>query len=452
MRTWAVCTAALALAGCPRAIRREPADSLSGFTAPLSFGAGLRLVVDGSVDDAPADIVLDVASPLSMVTADCLSNGRNLYPDRAARVRQVDGTTIGVDEVALPPARIGSRRIGARMVGVIAGQRRCVLSLGTDVLSQYAIQFDPERHSIALSGTLARSSYLQSSFPATEEVHIVELARDPETDWPLLSARLNQGTVKSTSTFILSSRSEQSMLSEDEARAIGFQPAAAAPLEKFLNSNLGRRVAPFHRFALDSFELSPSFGIHRLTVRGDPAWKNPAAAGLLGSDVWGRFHATIDIGAGLLILRRPRTSSAGDRQLCAVADGRASEEACFVLNASKLGDSLSVVSAIWRDLPEGGRLHLDPVDAQGRPLQSACQYGLSFQPGDRGLSMRRDFPWQAVEQAFPECAEAVRRADGFALSLFEDGPLSECQGECAFVRRRGGRKVLCACASALDDS
>ncbi len=53
-----VVCAAVGLAGCARAVRHEPADNLSAFTAPLSVGAGLRLAVEGSVEDAPAAIVL----------------------------------------------------------------------------------------------------------------------------------------------------------------------------------------------------------------------------------------------------------------------------------------------------------------------------------------------------------------------------------------------------------
>jgi hypothetical protein len=452
MRRIVVCAAAIGLAGCARAVRHQPADNLSGFTARLSFGAGLRLAVDGAVEDTPAVIVLDVASPLSTVSTSCLSDGRDLHPDRVARVRQLDGTVVDVPETALPPARIGSRRIGSRKVGVVAHQHRCVLSLGADVLSGYAIQFDPERRSVSFSESLARERYLRQAFSPTEEAHVVELTRHPDTDWPLVSARLSQGPAKVTATFIVSSRSQQSMISAEEARATRFEPAGD-PLEKSIGIDPGRRLAEnFPQFALDALELSPGFGIHRLVLRGDSGWKNPAAAGLLGTDVWGRFHWTIDLRAGIIVLRRPKASSAEGRQLCSSPDGRESEEACFALHTAKLGDSLSAIGVIWRDLPEGGRLHLDPVDSQGQPLQSVCQFGLSFQPGDRGSSMRRDFPWQAMEQAFPECAEVVRRADRFSLALFEEGPLTECQRDCAFVRRRGGRKVLCACASALDDS
>ena len=447
-----VVCAAVGLAGCARSVRHEPPDNLSGFIAPLSFGAGLRMVVDGAVEDAPAAVVLDVASPLSTVSASCLSDGRERQAKTVVSVRQIDGTVVDLPEIELPPARIGSRRIGSRKVGVVAHQHRCVLSLGADVLSDYSIRFDPERRSVAFSESLARERYLRTTPSPTEDVHVVELARHPDTDWPMVSARLSQGPAKGTSTFVVSSRAQQSMISVEEAKAIRFE-RAGDPVEKSLGIDSGRRLAEnFPQFAVDNLELSPGFGIHRLVLRGDSGWKNPAAAGLLGTDVWGRFHWTIDLRAGVIVLRRPKATSAEGRQLCTASDGRDSEEACFALHTAKLGDSLSAIGVIWRDLPEGGRLHLDPVDSQGRPLLSTCQFGLSFQPGDRGSSMRRDFPWQAMEQAFPECAEVVRRADRFSLALFEEGPLTECQRDCAFVRRRGGRKVLCACSSAIDDS
>jgi len=446
-----VVCAAVGLAGCARAVRHEPPDNLSGFTAPLSYGAGLRLVVDGAVEDAPAAIVLDVASPLSTVSASCLPDGRERNPEAVARVRQIDGTVVDLPQIELPSARIGSRRIGSRRVGVVARQHRCVMSLGADVLSGYAIQFDPELRSVAFSESLARERYLRPASSPMEEVHVIEIARHPDTDWPLVSARLSQGPAKGTSTFIVSSRSQQSMISAEEAKASRFERAGDA-VEKSLGLESGRRLAEnFPQFALDNLELSPGFGIRRLVLRGDSGWKNPAAAGVLGTDVWGRFHWTMDLKAGVIVLRRPKAPSAEGRQLCASPDGRESEEACFALHTAKLGDSLSAIGVIWRDLPEGGRLHLDPVDSQGRPLLSTCQFGLSFPPGDRGSSMRRDFPWQAMEKAFPECADVVRRADRFSLALFEEGPLTECQRDCAFVRRRGGRKVLCACSSTIDD-
>src|SRR3981081_79469 len=175
MRRMVVCAAAIGLAGCARAVRHQPADNLSGFTAPLSFGAGLRLAVDGGVEDAPAAIVLVVASPLPSVSASCLADGRDLHPDRVARVRQLDGTVVDVPETALPPARIGSRRIGSRKVGVVAHQHRRVLSLRADVLSGYAIQFDPERRSVSFSESLARDRYLRQAFSPAEEAHVVEL-------------------------------------------------------------------------------------------------------------------------------------------------------------------------------------------------------------------------------------------------------------------------------------
>src|SRR5258707_5053089 len=285
-----VVCAAVGLAGCARAVRHEPADNLSGFTAPLSVGAGLRLVVEGSVEDAPAAIVLDVASPLSTVSASCLSDGRERHPEKVVRVRQLDGTIGELPEVELPAARIGSRRIGRRMVGLVAHQHRCVRSVGADVLSGYSIRFDPERRSVAFSESLPKERYLRSMASPTEEVHVVDLARHPDTDWLLVSARLSQGAAKGTSTFVVSSRAQQSMISVEEAKANQFE-RANDPVQKSLGSDSGRRLAEnFPQFAVDSLELSPGFGIHRLLLRGDSGWKNPAAAGLLGTDVWGLFH------------------------------------------------------------------------------------------------------------------------------------------------------------------
>src|SRR5258708_33835405 len=111
-------------------------------------------------------------------------------------------------------------------------------------------------------------------------------------------------------------------------------------MESSLGKVPGRRLAEnFTQFALDALELAPGFGIHRLVLRGDSGWKNPTAAGVLGTDVWGRFHWTIDLRAGIIVLRRPKASSTEGRQLCRSPDGRDSEEAGFAVHTAKRADS-----------------------------------------------------------------------------------------------------------------
>src|SRR5262249_41853487 len=122
------------------------------------------------------------------------------------------------------------------------------------------------------------------------------------------------------------------------------------------------------------------------------------------------------------------------------------EERCFALRVLKLGDSLAAMATVWRELPEGARLHLDPVGTDGRAIASDCRFGLSFSQGDRGMSTAQQFPWPAMERAFPACVGVIRQANSFALSLFEEGPLIQCPGQCAFVRQLGTSRVSCQCA------
>ncbi|WP_343073344.1 hypothetical protein [Pyxidicoccus fallax] len=143
----------------------------------------------------------------------------------------------------------------------------------------------------------------------------------------------------------------------------------------------------------------------------------------------------------------PASSQApAGRQQCAGPDGTFSEEACYGLHVRREPDgSVSVSGAVYRDLSEGGRLHLEPMGADGQRLQSGCGVGLSFPATSRGLTTQHRLPWASLAQALPACHGALSTAAGFKLALFEEGRQPECPTACAFVTDSASRRTVCEC-------
>ncbi|WP_246137507.1 hypothetical protein [Myxococcus llanfairpwllgwyngyllgogerychwyrndrobwllllantysiliogogogochensis] len=144
---------------------------------------------------------------------------------------------------------------------------------------------------------------------------------------------------------------------------------------------------------------------------------------------------------------RPATPNpVARRQQCTDAHGVFSEEACYGLHVRKEPEGgISVVGAVFRDLPEGGRLHLEPVGPDGQRLESGCGIGLSFPATSRGLTTQHRLPWPSLAQALPACHAALVQARGFNLALFEEGSQPECPTACAFVTETSSRRTVCEC-------
>jgi hypothetical protein len=135
-----------------------------------------------------------------------------------------------------------------------------------------------------------------------------------------------------------------------------------------------------------------------------------------------------------------------ERQQCASPGGTFSEEACYGLYVRREPDgSVSVSGAVYRDLPEGGRLHLEPVGADGQRLETGCGVGLSFPSTSRGPTTQHRLPWTSLAQALPACHAALATATGFKLALFEEGRQPECPTACAFVTEAASRRTVCEC-------
>jgi len=446
---------ACVLSACvpPRApARPKVLSGLAGLSLPLR-GAGVRLATQGWVEELPAEVLLDLATPLSTVTTGCFT-APPPAPRARVRVPRPEGGHVELGQVPLPRVRLGDRELEGRPAGLVQ-RRGCSVTLGSDVLGPYAISVEPLRRELSFSPSRPREHYLRelAGVPASTEAHLLELARDPGGDWPLVSLRLRQGDTAVAGPFVLSTREARSSIDEGLAqrRALVSEratlQAAGLPTE---------RPGPA-AYALDALELLPGLALERARLEGHPGWRNPGALGALGGDVWGRFLAVFDTGAGVLWLKRPRVATARGVQRCPAGEGREpSEDACFELRSAPSPRGVELSTVVWRDLPEGGRLYLQPLDAEGQPLPTRCQLGLTFEPADRGATAAHLVPWAGLEKTSPVCARALSQARGAALALFEEGWLPECPGDCAFVGPASSRRMRCECPlpspSALTDA
>ncbi|WNG49889.1 hypothetical protein F0U60_41555 [Archangium minus] len=438
----------LLLAGCHR--EAGPAapvapGSLVGQTLPLLPSPNLRLVVEGHLNGRPVPVVLDIARPLSAVSSGCWDEKQPPPPVMgSARVPDVYAGPGGLRDwplVRLSGLRVGSVPLGPRGMGLTA-ERACAVTLGADVLAPYAFTVDPLRREVSFAKSRPRSEYLaEAAAPGadpSEEVHRLELSRDPVGDWPLLAARVTQGEAVLTGPFVLASREPFSRVALGAAEAQGFQPLETG-------ANLPPRA-----FLVDAVEVASDVGVRPLVLEAGVGWRNPTTLGRLGPDVWGRFRTTVDVQGDTLVLRRPRVQIVEDRQRC-VRLGTQNpeeprEESCFGLHVRRGTDGrMAVTGAVFRDLPEGGRLHLEPLGEDGKPLTLDCQVGFSFAPTSRGVTTQHLVPWPRLAQAMPECSESLKSVRGYSLALFEEGQLQECPNACVFVHQPSTRRTICEC-------
>ncbi len=434
----------LVMAGCFRGAgpsgSAPPPGSLAGETLPLLPSPNLRLVVEGRLDGKAVPVVLDVARPLSAVSAGCWEKGpppvvgNARVPDVYARAGDVRDWPL----VRVTGLSVGSVVLGPRGMG-LTGERSCAVTLGADVLAPYAFTVEPLRREVSFVESRPRAEYVEAppaSADPAEEVHLLELSRDPVGDWPLLAARVKQGEAELTGPFVLGSREPFSRLALEPAEARGVQPLETAG------------GLPPRAFAVDEVEVASGVGVEPLVLEAGVGWLNPSTLGRLGPDVWGRFRATVDVQGDTLVLRRPRVKEeAGTRQRCARPGSEDfQEEACFGLHVRRGAEGrVAVTGAVYRDLPEGGLLHLEPLGEDGKPLELDCKVGFSFSPTGRGVTTQHLVPWPRLARELPECHEALKSVRNYALALFEEGPLQECPNACLFVHQSSTRRTVCEC-------
>lgn len=452
---WAACSALLLSAACHRNIAHQAAEPLEGLELPLWTSGGVRIAVEGELDGEPVQTAFEVSQPMTSATEACFAE----TPRSSVEVElaQPEGGALRAPEITLTGLRIGGRAIGSRPAYLVAAdaeeEQECVVTLGSDVLAPYALTVDPSTRTLRITTSQPKSAYVeqmssQEAAASGREHHLIELIRDPRSDWPLLALRLKQGAAQLTGPFVMSTSRSESWLAQpvakdaklqlgpDFLRELGFP--AHIELPKALLGDV---------YALERLELSPGFGFRFAGVRDAPEWKNDSVIGILGGDVWGRFIATIDAKAGVLWLRRPRVFASGDRQRCAVGGGVRDEESCFVLEQSNQESGVELVATVWRDLPEGARLYLDLLDEKNEPLTGGCQVGLTFSSVDRGVTAAHQVPWASLRERMPECHAQFSKAQSVRFSLWQEGMLDECSGNCAFVIDAMRGMVSCECSS-----
>jgi hypothetical protein len=430
--------AALFFAACHRAPPLPTVDTLAGLTLPLKPGPGVRLLLDGFVGDVAADVQIDLTTPLSFVTPSCLDE-----PRVRAQVAIDDpmGPTEQFPVTRVEGLRLGSARFRA-FDAALAGGKGCVVVLGTDVLGGLALDVSPARRTLSLRPSQPRAQWEAEVQAAQVDAQVLPLTRDPTHDWPLLPIRLTQGRQVLTATVVLSTRDARSRLFESIAREAGLR--VGLELLKGLPSKnvaLPKSLEKLSGVVFEALELSPGFGVTGGLVDLEPGTPPHGVAGLLGADAWGRFDAAVDLQAGVLVLRRPRVLTSGARAQCG-PEGAASEAACFELHTSRdARGTLLATTTVWRALPGGARLVLDVPGAAA----SRCRVGFTFPPGDRGRSSQHALPWQGLLQAMPGCAAALASANDVSFGVYEEEPVRECLGLCAFAQELHSGHVSCDC-------
>lgn len=432
----ALLVALCVLAGCHRSTAAAPEKgSFAGKTFPLLSSPALRLVIAGSLGAKQVPIMLDVDRPLSVVAPGCFEGAP---PPIEGQVRAPDPN--GMKEwamVPLPGLRVGD----VALPGFSAGLTRepvCSVTLGMDVLHPYALTVDPLRREVSFAVSRPREAYMaELTAPGadpSQEAHVLELSREPKGDWPLLAGRVVQGEARLTGPFVLSTRDPFSRIAVGAAEAQGLKPLETASGQ------------PARAMWVDAVEVAQGVGVRSLPVETG-GWASPSSLGRLGPDVWGRFRATIDAQAGVLLLRRPRVLASGARQRCARPGTEGfDEESCYALHSRKEPDgSLTVTATTFRDLPEGGRLYVEPLGEDGQALRTGCRVGFTFMPGSRGATTQHRLPWPSLARSLPQCHAELSAAKSYALALVEDGIQPECPLTCAFVHELRTRRTLCEC-------
>ena len=50
-----------------------------------------------------------------------------------------------------------------------------------------------------------------------------------------------------------------------------------------------------------------------------------------------------------------------------------------------------------------------------------------------------------MTESMPECAASLAKASNATFSMYEEGPLAQCPGTCAFAEDALTRRISCAC-------
>lgn len=435
LRVWPVLL--LCLVACHRERRGDEVESLVGHTMPLVASPALRLVMAGALDGRPVEVTLDPASPVSFITSECLPR-----PSIRAHVKVLD--PFGPDET-YPIARVEDFTLGALrhapFEAALAEGQRCVLVLGGPELKGTAIELDPARREVKFRPSQPKEKWVAEAEASGDDAQVLMVTRDPLNDWPLLPVRLRQGPNTFEGVMLLSLRDSRSRIYDESARAAGLRPGLelleGLPLPEGVT--LPPELKQLRGYAWDAFEFAPGFGLNEGSIEIEQGAPAHAPLGMLGADLWGRFHVVYDVGTGALTLRRPRVFISGTRAKC-VRGGETSEEACFELHSTSVDGGVEVTATVWSPLPNGAQLSLDLAGSTG-----SCRIGITFARGDRGRSTHHRFPWEKLSQSVPGCADGFVGVTAVTPGLLEEGTLRQCPGVCAWARDAVSQRMSCEC-------
>ncbi|MFT3706139.1 MAG: hypothetical protein QM817_00600 [Archangium sp.] len=432
-----LCIALLLSLGCHRVTRQGGAQTLVGITTSLQPSPALRLVLPGDVEGLAADVTLDPASQISFVTSACFDR-----PDIRGHVRILDpfGTEESYAVVRLSGLSIAGTLI-ASFEAAIAEGTTCVVVLGEDELRGVAIELDPAQRIVKFRASQPREKWLAEAEASGDDAQVLQLTKEPNQDWPLLPVRLRQGQHTFDAVLLLSLRDSKSRIYDEPARAAGLRPGLellqGLPLPDGIE--LPPELAQLRGYAWERFELAPGFGLSDGSTDIEPGTPPHTPSGMLGADVFGRFHMVYDVPNAVLSLRRPRVFQSGTRAKC-VRGTETSEEACFELHANSFDGGIDLTATVWSPLPAGAQLSLDIAGGTG-----SCRIGVSFARGDRGRSTHHRLPWSRLSESVPGCAVAFDGVTGVSLGLLEEGTLRECPGVCAWARDALTQRMSCEC-------
>lgn len=428
---------ALALLSCARAVAPSSRSApLAGLELPLLPASSPRLAVAGRLGARVATVYLEPGAPLSLVSPGC----SRLEP-RASRVTvpQPFGAAVTLDLARVEGLDLGQGPVAPFDAGVVE-ERGCVLSLGGDVLAGLALRVHIASRTVSLIPSRSREAWL-AQVPSSDEVEVLDVAREPTHDWPLIVVRFVQGRASYVGPLLFSTREPRTRLFEAPARAAGLRPGLelldGLPLPEGLV--LPESLARLKGLALDRVELSRRMGVAMVPVALEAGAPPHLPQGVLAPDVWGRFDAVIDLSRGMVLLHRPRLSPEGTRPHCE-REGRIGEDACFELSQRRSPGGLTVGLVTWRALPEGGRVTFDFAGADPE-----CRVGYTFPPTDRGQSLTQELPWPRLRQAFPACAASLAEATRVEPGLFQEGRLEACPGLCAYAEEVATARAVCEC-------
>lgn len=433
----ALCIAVVLSLSCHRVTRTGGADSLIGLSSPLVSSPALRLVIPGDVDGKPADVTVDPASPLTFVTSGCFRR-----PDVRGHVTVLD--PFGADET-YAVVRVDGLQVAGRLLApfeaAIAEGLSCVVVLGARELTGVAIELDPAERVVTFRASQRKEQWLAELEASGDDGQVLQLTKEPTHDWPLLPVRLRQGPRTLDAVMLLSLRDSRSRVYDEVARSAGLRPGLelleGLPLPDGVE--LPPELTALRGYAWESFELAPGFGLANGSLEVEPGANPHTPQGMLGSDLWGRFHLVYDVPTAVLSLRRPRVFTSGTRSRCA-RGADTSEEACFELHSNRFDGGIEFTATVWSPLPSGAQLSLDFTGNAG-----TCRVGVTFARGDRGRSTHHRLPWPRLEDSIPGCAGGFDAVTGVTLGLFEEGTLPQCPGVCAWVRDAVSQRLSCEC-------